>query len=38
MSIERDNWCRDEILPLERELRGYLRRFFADEEAKDSTN
>jgi DNA-directed RNA polymerase specialized sigma24 family protein len=30
-----DNWFRDEILPLERELRGYLRRFFADEEAKD---
>jgi len=35
MSLERDHWFRDEIFPLERELRGYLRKFFADQEAKD---
>lgn len=35
MLAARDIWFRDEILPLERELRSYLRRFFGEEDAKD---
>jgi RNA polymerase sigma-70 factor (ECF subfamily) len=35
MSLDRETWFREEIFPLERELRGYLRRFFSDQEGKD---
>jgi len=35
MPNPRDDWLRDEILPLESELRAYLRRFFSTEDVRD---
>lgn len=35
MNKARDLWFDNEVFPLERELRAYLRRFFSNEDAKD---